>query len=151
MHSPSSILFTSPPNVAVWLIPYPGNISVAPAAYNNSSVKDDEHVSAALGYVVHLTLLASKYLEVPLRYQMLFMGSRSFIRDPVLGATGGTLPLFRRNVEKERFDRAVAWLRRDVEQLLQTRGVLYEHGRDSNILYNLHQLFFCEMCPRLAL
>lgn len=112
--------------------------------------KDDEQVAAALGYVVHLTLLASKYLEVPLRYQMLFMGSRSFIRDPVLGSTSGTLPLFRRNVEKERFDRAVSWLRRDIEQLLQTRGVLYDHTKESNILYNLHQLFFCEMCPKLA-
>lgn len=110
--------------------------------------KDDEVISAALGYVVHLIVLASKYLEVPLRYQLLYMGSRSFIRDPVLGNSGGTYPLFKRNVEKDRFDRGVQWLKRDVEQLLLTRGVHYDAGRD--ILHNLHQLFYCEMCPKLA-
>lgn len=31
---------------------------------NISSAKDDEHVATALGYTVHLLLLASKYLEV---------------------------------------------------------------------------------------
>jgi hypothetical protein len=70
------------------------------------------------------------------------------IRDPLQGSAG-TLPLFRRNVEKERFDRAVSWLRKDIEQLLSSRGVNYESNKD--ILCNLHQLFQCEMCPKLAL
>eukprot|EP00598_Pedospumella_elongata_P000321 CAMPEP_0184971788 /NCGR_PEP_ID=MMETSP1098-20130426/3964_1 /TAXON_ID=89044 /ORGANISM="Spumella elongata, Strain CCAP 955/1" /LENGTH=400 /DNA_ID=CAMNT_0027493981 /DNA_START=63 /DNA_END=1262 /DNA_ORIENTATION=+ len=70
--------------------------------------REDEQVAAALGYTVHLLLLASKYLEIPLRYQLLFMASRSFIRDPVVG-NGTTLPLFRRGTERERFDRAVLW------------------------------------------
>lgn len=93
-------------------------------------------------------LLASKYLEVPMRYQILFLGSRSMIRDPLQGSAG-TLPLFRRNVEKERFDRAIVWLKKDIEQLLLSRGYTYEPHKD--ILYNLHQLFQCEMCPKLAL
>ena len=42
--------------------------------------------------------------QIPLRYQLLFMASRSFIRDPVIG-NGTTLPLFRRGTERERFDR----------------------------------------------
>ena len=42
--------------------------------------------------------------QIPLRYQLLFMASRSFIRDPVVG-NGTTLPLFRRGTERERFDR----------------------------------------------
>ena len=29
---------------------------------------DDDHVSSALGYVAHLLVLLSKYLELPLRY-----------------------------------------------------------------------------------
>ncbi len=76
------------------------------------------------------------------------MGSRSFIRDPVT-SNGTTLPLFRRNVEKDRFDRAVQWLRRAVEQLLMARGVPYEPTQ--NLLLNVHALFQCEMCPKLSI
>ncbi len=69
------------------------------------------------------------------------------IRDPVQGSAG-TLPLFRRNVEKERFERAILWLRRDVEQLLLVRGVYYDHNKD--LLQNVQQLFQCEICPKLS-
>eukprot|EP01032_Pedospumella_encystans_P008984 gene8984-10606_t len=91
---------------------------------------------------------SNKYLEIPLRYQLLFMASRSFIRDPVV-ANGTTLPLFRRGTERERFDRAVLWLKRAVEQLLQSRGVTYEPNQ--HILSNIHALFSCEMCPKIAI
>lgn len=83
-----------------------------------------------------------------MRYQLLFMGSRSFIRDPVVG-NGTTLPLFRRNVEKDRYDRAVLWLKRTAEQLLLARGVGYEANQ--GLLYNIQALFQCEMCPKLAI
>lgn len=46
---------------------------------------EDELISAALSYMAHLLLLASKYLGITLRYQIIFLGSKSFIRDP--GAT----------------------------------------------------------------
>jgi len=114
---------------------------------NDLYARDDEQVAAALGYLVHMLMLASKYLEVPLRYQPLFMGSRSFLRDPVVG-NGSTLPLFRRNVDKERFDRAVVWLKRDIEQLLVTRGVTYEPSH--HMLLNAHNLFLSEMSPKLT-
>jgi hypothetical protein len=87
-------------------------------------------------------------MQIPLRYQLLFMGSRSFIRDPVVG-NGTTLPLFRRNVEKDRYDRAVSWLKRAAEQLLQHRGVGYEYNQ--SLLCNIQALFQCEMCPKLAI
>eukprot|EP00968_Pinguiococcus_pyrenoidosus_P015575 scaffold1439_cov282-Pinguiococcus_pyrenoidosus.AAC.11 len=47
------------------------------------SGKDDEHISSALGYAAHLVLMLSKYLAVPLRYQILYYSSRSAIRDEV--------------------------------------------------------------------
>lgn len=47
------------------------------------SQKDDEAFSSALGYIVHLLVLLSKYLECPLRYQLLYYASRSMIRDPI--------------------------------------------------------------------
>jgi hypothetical protein len=70
--------------------------------------------------------------HIPLRYQLLFMASRSFIHDPVV-SNGMTLPLFRRNVEKERFERAALWLRRAVEQLLLARGVGFKANQTYNI------------------
>jgi hypothetical protein len=33
------------------------------------SARDDEQVAAALGYLVHMLMLASKYLEVPITLQ----------------------------------------------------------------------------------
>ncbi|CAN0448765.1 unnamed protein product, partial [Hapterophycus canaliculatus] len=47
---------------------------------------------------------------------------RSAVRDNVTGA-GVAYPLFRRGVEKERFDRGVYLLGRDVEQMLMARGL----------------------------
>jgi len=110
------------------------------------SQRDDEQTSSALGYLVHLLLLASKYLEVPLRYQLLFFASRSMIRDPIQN-NGMALPLYRRGIERERFDCAIKWLQRNIEQLLQTRGIAYDGKR--SMLYNLQLLFECEMCPTL--
>lgn len=116
--------------------------------------RNDEQVSTALGYVVHLLLLVSKYLEVPLRYQLLFFASRSLIKDPVaaplsLGAGGGlqngvVLPLYRSGVDKQRFECALQWLRVDVEQLLQSRGAVFNPRL--GLLFNIQQLFACESC-----
>jgi len=70
---------------------------------------NDEQLSTVLGYIVHLMLLASKYLEVPLRYQLLFYASRSMIRDPLqANPLQQNLPLHRKDTEPERFRRAVA-------------------------------------------
>jgi hypothetical protein len=112
-----------------------------------STAKDEEQVASALGYVVHLLLLASKYLEQPLRYQLLFMGSRSLVRDPMLLHQDNTFPLFRKSIEKERFERAVLWLRGDIEQLLCTRGLPFDAGKP--LLQNLQTLFDGELSPRL--
>jgi len=42
---------------------------------------EEERVAAALGYVAHVTLLLSQYLDVPLRYPVLPGSSRSSILD----------------------------------------------------------------------
>lgn len=65
-----------------------------------------------------------------------------------LAATNAILPLFRSYNDKERFDRAVSWLRVDLEQLLQTRGVPFDPSR--SLLANLVQLAQCDVCPSLA-
>lgn len=37
---------------------------------------DDEKVSSALGYTAHLVCMLAKYLQVPLRYQLIYNASR---------------------------------------------------------------------------
>ncbi|KAG5187050.1 hypothetical protein JKP88DRAFT_308087 [Tribonema minus] len=85
--------------------------------------REEEVVAAALAYATHLTSLLAKYLNVTLRYQLFCGASRSAVRDAVLGTPA--YPLFRRGAETERFERGVALLSRDVEQLLAARGLAH--------------------------
>ena len=57
---------------------------------------------------------------------------------------GVVLPLYRGGVDKVRFDLAVGWLRIDIEQLMQTRGLPYNHKY--GLLYNIQQIYSCETC-----
>lgn len=113
--------------------------------------RDDEQVSTALGYIVHLLLLISKYLEIPLKYQPIFMASRSMIRDNVQSTSSSSqyFPLYRKGTDKDKYEKALLWLRKDIEQVLSSRGVTYEYSRD--MLYNLNLLFSCELCSYLAI
>ena len=52
-------------------------------------------------------------------------------------------PLFRKGVEKERFDRGVYLLGRDVEQMLTARGVPAKRG-PGQLLRNLERLVSIE-------
>jgi len=101
---------------------------------------DDEQLSASLGYVCHLTLMLSKYLLVSLRYQLKFHASRSLVCDAVLSADGGVLiyPLFRRDVERRRFEQALQLLEADVQQLMWSRGFVYRPWMP--LLSHLHTL-----------
>lgn len=67
---------------------------------------------------------------------------RSAVRDNVTGA-GVAYPLFRKGVEKERFDRGVYLLGRDVEQMLTSRGVPAKRGA-GQLLRNLERLMSIE-------
>jgi len=61
--------------------------------------------------------------------------------------SAGVYPLYRRGVEKERFDVAVALLRADIQQLLYSRGVSFH--KDAHMLQNLQTLFHHEMFQTL--
>ena len=45
-------------------------------------VEADEDSAIALGYLAHFIILISKYLQVPLRYPLIFCGSKSRIQEP---------------------------------------------------------------------
>ncbi|KAM9958693.1 hypothetical protein ACTFIW_012282 [Dictyostelium discoideum] len=84
---------------------------------------DEEQIATALGYVCHILHLASKYLDIPLRYPMTPMGSRSFIKDEISHHSSSKFPLYSKGVEKRIFDYAVFLLNKNLEQLLNSQGL----------------------------
>jgi UV radiation resistance-associated gene protein len=96
--------------------------------------------------VARLTPLSP--VQIPLRYEVIYNSSRSMIRDVVVGR-GGALPLFKRGVERDRFDRAIMWLQKDIEQLMMIRtGAAYDKKR--SMLANLKEVFACEDCLKMV-
>lgn len=45
--------------------------------------QNDELIATALGFTAHLVSMLAYYLEIPLRYPTIPMGSRAMIRDVV--------------------------------------------------------------------
>lgn len=84
---------------------------------------DEEQIATALGFVCHVLFMVSKYLEVPLRYNMIPMCSRSVIRDDISQQISPKFPLYSRGVDRTRFEYAVFLLNKNVEQLLNSLGM----------------------------
>ena len=103
---------------------------------------EDEQLSTALGYVSHLVFMISKYLRVPLRYAIFHNASRSCLHDcsASSGAASTTVeyPLYKKGVEREKFQNALYLLKKDIEQLMYARGTSPAKG--SHLLANLKAL-----------
>ncbi|KAJ5078082.1 uv radiation resistance-associated protein [Anaeramoeba ignava] len=108
-------------------------LSIAGVKLPNSSYEsyDEEMVSTGFGYVALLLLFLSKYLELPLRYKIIFQGSRSSIQDDV-SERGVEYPLFLKGKTKEKFLIGVKFLNKNIEQIL--------HSRNLNIISSSHTL-----------
>ncbi|RHY02126.1 hypothetical protein DYB36_008677, partial [Aphanomyces astaci] len=95
-----------------------GEYSIGGIKFSNADAtngKDEELLSTALGYIAHFVFLVAKYLNVNLRYAIVHLSSRSYMRDDV-NDPHGEYPLYKRGVDKDRFDKAFLFLRKDVEQ-----------------------------------
>eukprot|EP00043_Microstomoeca_roanoka_P008474 m.81628 g.81628 ORF g.81628 m.81628 type:complete len:462 (-) comp14255_c1_seq6:166-1551(-) len=90
------------------------------------SDRDDEALSTALGYVAHLVLMISKYLQLPLRYPLRLLGSRSCIIDDISydrQERQRRFPLHSRVKDRSMFEHGVFLLNKDVQQLLEHHGL----------------------------
>eukprot|EP00475_Leptophrys_vorax_P044339 TRINITY_DN8854_c0_g1_i5.p1 TRINITY_DN8854_c0_g1~~TRINITY_DN8854_c0_g1_i5.p1 ORF type:complete len:376 (-),score=60.03 TRINITY_DN8854_c0_g1_i5:41-1168(-) len=85
-----------------------------------ANVENEEAISAALGYVTHIVILLSKYLNINLRYKPGFQASRSFIDDEVSLAQQ-RYPLFLRGGEKEKLGSLRLYC--DLRQIMSVRNV----------------------------
>ncbi|KAF0700449.1 Aste57867_9033 [Aphanomyces stellatus] len=122
-----------------------GEYSIGGIKFTNADIangKDEELLSTALGYIAHFVFLLAKYLNVNLRYAIVHLSSRSYMRDDV-NDPHGEYPLYRRGVDKERFEKAFLFLKKDVEQLLSARGL--DPGQQGQLLMRLTSLVESEM------
>ncbi|CAG8585070.1 8819_t:CDS:10, partial [Paraglomus occultum] len=128
---------------------------------------DDERIATALGFTCHLVRMIAYYLEIPLRFPITPMSSRSSIRDPISSSIpaprqgyvsghmavvapllylvdwlyvdfyeggeirlvdnnqlGALFPLFARGVDRYRFEYGVFLLNKNIEQLMNSQGLL---------------------------
>ncbi|KAG7393044.1 hypothetical protein PHYBOEH_006206 [Phytophthora boehmeriae] len=97
-------------------------IRIANSDLTGGGKADEEMISTALGYIAHLVFMLSKYLQVNLRYRVMPYSSRSFLKDEI-NDPQGEYPLYKKGVEKERHEKAIRFLRKDVEQLLFSRSL----------------------------
>jgi len=100
------------------------------------SVVSEEEISAALGFLCHLLVMVAKYLSIPFRYRIVCNSSRSAIQDD----GRGVLPLFQaRMVDREKLERGILLLERNVDCLLLHRNV--NSLPSDHILYKVKRLF----------
>jgi len=71
---------------------------------------DEDQIATALGYVCHLLFMSARYLQLPVRYPMSPMCSRSIIRDDISQQNSPKFPLYSRGVDRTRFEYAVFFI-----------------------------------------
>jgi len=73
--------------------------------------EDQSQTSTALGYICHFMVIASKYLQITLRYSPCYKVSRSLIRNPLTRSDSDSgWPLHRKETERRHYEQAVNYL-----------------------------------------
>ena len=115
------------------LVPFPdgnGGFSICGVHLPNSEQldgHDDTMISIAIGYVTHLLVLISRLLDVTLRYQIIYFGSRSSIVDHLndkLSDNDRIFPLHTKgSKDKMHFKYGVFLLNKNIAQLRHYFGL----------------------------
>ncbi|CAG8952921.1 hypothetical protein HYFRA_00007635 [Hymenoscyphus fraxineus] len=87
--------------------------------------KDEDTISAGLGYVARVVYMLQYYLGVPLPYPITHLGSRSLINDhiSILQDNQRTFPLYNKGTLRFRFEYGVFLLNKDIECLAESQGL----------------------------
>lgn len=104
--------------------------------------RDDLMVSVALGYVTHVLLMMSHFLDVPLRYPLIHYGTNSSVRDNLVEHFSDKereFPLYLKGKDKMRFNYSVYLLNRNIAQLRCNCNLTTKDLRCT--LHNLYGLF----------
>ncbi|RHZ84926.1 hypothetical protein Glove_74g133 [Diversispora epigaea] len=86
---------------------------------------NEEHVGTALGFTCHLIQMLAYYLGVPLKFPMTPMSSKSLIFDPISPLSiPRQFPLYSKGVDRFQFEWAVFLLNKNIEQLMNSQGLI---------------------------
>lgn len=112
---------------------------------NLANSNDDTQNSIILGYVTHAIQVLNSILNVPLRYPIIFRGSKSFIIEQIKEDNVCELPLFKQNTSGAQdmaYTRGVELLNKNLAQL---RGLFdgsnYKNIDQKDMLANLKWIF----------
>lgn len=112
--------------------------------------RDETRIAIALGYVTHLESMISQFLDVPLRYPVKHLGSRSKITDHIIIKIPDRereFPLYSKGKDKVQFNYGVYLLNKNVAQLRYYCGYLTHNLRPT--LQNLQILLDLQNGNRL--
>jgi len=109
---------------------------------------NERETSAALGYVCAVVDTAARWLSQPLRYALVPVGSRSYVLHPPdqPDSLSARYPLYVRGAERRRFEEAVFFLNKNIEQLIHSQGWSLPTHSLRVTLFNLH--FLLHRCGR---
>jgi hypothetical protein len=102
----------------------------------------DDEAASALGFVCQCIRIFSKLYQIPLKFQVFPLASRSFVRDDDTIDQKLLLPLFMvRASEKPKYFRAVVLLNLNIFHILKVRGVQVSLKNKFDVLESLELLF----------
>ncbi|KAK8786417.1 UV-resistance associated gene isoform X1 [Amblyomma americanum] len=104
--------------------------------------REDQMISVALGYITHTLLMMSHFLDVPLRYPLIHLGSMSSVRDNLIEHFSDKereFPLYMKGKERMMFNYSVYLLNRNIAQLRCHCNMATKDLRTT--LHNLYGLY----------
>lgn len=107
------------------------------------STVPETYLSVALGFVTHIVIMCSTFLQVPLRYPMVHIGSRSKVTDHItfnVPEKDREFPLYTKGKDRMQFQYAVYLLNKNIAQLRWYCGLPTQDLRAtlSNLFSLLH-------------
>ncbi|KAF0980009.1 hypothetical protein FDP41_001162 [Naegleria fowleri] len=105
---------------------------------------NDDEAASALGFVAHCVRILSKLFQIPLKYQIYALSSRSFVSEEGQNDQNVLLPLFMlRGSERTKFYKAIILLNLNLQHILKVKGFKrpMKSERKFDVLDNLQFLF----------
>ncbi len=111
------------------------------AIFKNDQLSTNDEAASALGLVCQCIRIFSKLYQIPLKYQVFPLASRSFVKDDDTSDQKLLLPLFiMRASEKPKFYRAVLLLNLNIRHVLKVRGIQTSVKNKFDVLESLELL-----------
>ena len=93
-------------------------------------IRDEETISAALGYLAHRIDISSRIVDLNLKLVLVPVGSKSVVKDPLSHPSLAEFPLYYKSVDRKKFVTAVQMLADTLFHFSSNRGKRPEQTTD---------------------